>query len=187
MRSTYIRWRELSSPSSYFYNRFKDIVQIGMDDRLLYGLDLGGHLFTIDAFRRTITKLPVPRLRSRNMYLIESTGNVYTVLEFRHRRNGRLRPMKFKVFQLDLLNLAWVKVDDLGDRVALHVSESCSTLVRTRKGMGNRIYFFDGKFHNKQYWNVYDMKNRSIKRGPKFNYEHVDGLSWFMPSLRLRQ
>ncbi|XP_065864054.1 F-box protein At2g17036-like isoform X1 [Euphorbia lathyris] len=77
-------------------------------------------------------------------YLVESCGEVLFIARlFNIDAQNHITTYKFKVYRLDLCKLAWISVDDLGDRV-LFVGHKCSRSASAKEmgvEMGNCIFF----------------------------------------------
>ncbi|KAF5742105.1 F-box protein [Tripterygium wilfordii] len=80
-------------------------------------------------------------------YLVEHSGEILLVLRFFHDNMTGVdaRTRTFKVYRLDLDEMRWVRLFDLGDHI-LFLGKNSSTLFRTRElGIeeGDCIYFID--------------------------------------------
>ncbi|XP_065864029.1 F-box protein At2g17036-like [Euphorbia lathyris] len=110
-------------------------------------------------------------------YLVESCGEVLFIarlfngVEDVYAENS-FTTYKFKVYRLDLCKLAWISVDDLGDRV-LFVGHKCSRSASAKEmgsvEMGNCIFFTNEYIclHGRHEWSDFTAHTDKRVKGSK--------------------
>ncbi|KAK1263159.1 hypothetical protein QJS04_geneDACA009380 [Acorus gramineus] len=167
-----------------------------------YALDYRADLYEIDVDRRTFKVLEVSgsmksvhdKLDIRNattLYLVESCGEILTVIT----RTGNPKKVSdFVIFRLDLPNLEWVKMDDLGGRV-LYLGDysaisspsvcCCRNEDRCYKTTDNRIFFSSMWSMAKAAWQVFNMKDGTVELGSGSKIIAMDSRiqrNWILPN-----
>ncbi|KAL0361004.1 UNVERIFIED_CONTAM: hypothetical protein Sradi_3784900 [Sesamum radiatum] len=155
-----------------------------------YALSLQGSLAVIEdtdsCFRITAIggSRAVPSKLSRQFreYLVESCGEILLVFLISRKSIDHVEDVE--VFRLDIPNLSWVKVENLGDRTLFLEDECCMGLTASKVGCTkNCIYFSHHRIYG-QWW-IFNMESQSISPAFETNAKIQESLMWNVPILDL--
>uniref|UniRef100_A0A6P3ZN69 putative F-box protein At5g55150 n=1 Tax=Ziziphus jujuba TaxID=326968 RepID=A0A6P3ZN69_ZIZJJ len=111
-------------------------------------------------------------------YLVESCGEVLLVCRFFSTKpDAVLETENFEVYVLDVGQMSWEKINNLGDRV-LYLGKCCSRSFSSRElgvNMSNSIYFSND--HVAPWWNEWDSKHL-IGISSRLGLKNTDRKDW---------
>lgn len=102
----------------------------------------------------------IKSVASYRQSLVESCGQIFTVVLFLHRYNGTV--IKAEVFKLDFSELEWERVETIGDDQAIFVGDCGATrIVKDERVEGNCIYFMQPSCDGMR-WYKFSLNDRLL-------------------------
>ncbi|XP_059310783.1 uncharacterized protein LOC132062177 [Lycium ferocissimum] len=137
-----------------------------------YALSLQGTLAVIEEIESKfqVTKLSrsraVPSVFSKHFteYLIESNGEILLIFLISEQSSRKVD--KVEVFKLQMDDLSWLKVDNLGDRTLFAGTKCCMSVTASQLGCRSNCVYFNE--HTTNTWRLYEMESATIF--PCFDY-----------------
>ncbi|KAH0727298.1 hypothetical protein KY284_003163 [Solanum tuberosum] len=136
-------------------------------DRKFYALSLQGTLAVIeesDESQFQVTRLSRKQAISSNYskrfieYFLESNGEILLIFVISERSNRIVD--KVEVFKLQIEDLSWLKLDNLGHRTLFAGINCCMSVPASQVGCRNNCVYFT--HHSIDGWRLYDMRSGYI-------------------------
>ncbi|CAN4107883.1 unnamed protein product [Withania somnifera] len=109
---------------------------------------------------RVSRKQAIPSSYSKHFieYLLESNGEILLIFLISERSNRVVD--KVEVFKLQIEDLSWLRLDNLGDRTLFAGIKCCISVPASQIGCRNNCVYFT--HHSIDGWRLYDMRSGSI-------------------------